>query len=1244
MAEDKIANLQRRLDEKLINPNDLNLDQKEALNVAFQEGTLKGYRSVSDMIQERRLARKDVAEDVRKRLEPLAPTSLLSLGIRRGTLAAAGDIVGSFTPYLMDGKKLATEAREAALAGKSVSYIPKIREDAGKKSFETFSNLISKLPGLKQFGVFKKTGEVLDAALNSSKVLSASKLAIAGTSAVGAAAGYTAAGEDAGVLEKIAMTGVGAVAGALPFTKKSQLLKTEIKSQLFGAAGASAGSVSYDVINLPAKFAKAAGEDISKYDQNQINRLPFLDRTAYHAVDNFKTALMFNAGTFGVFSLGSAVAGGLKSFFRLNPANQAKANQLIDNHGLPVSTTLLAEGTGGASGFYKSLNKIISVLPPAAGEPLKFQQRFTGTAIAGLESNIRAAVGNIPLLHTEVLARAVNSSVRQTFEESGRIYTNLYANHNKALNGVSLTMTKYTNELLDAARKQGGFQTNLIGDDAVLKAIFPQGMDIPFIATSNLRNTSEDILGLVQKGVTKEQAERRGYRGLFEASNDVTIRYTSEILDTLNDFRKVNGGDFLTPTQFTALRQGWNANYPKTKMADPTQSTNIHRILESFEKDFNFVNNAPTAAFLFEKNKKLGNAYEQFAKTLGPEKANKFLNEFKENVSYANDILREANYAFGQSVNFYNGKLAKIARQMDPAMLTAKQGMDFFQEGKVTDVQGMNRLFKSAFDPDTGTSEGIEDLYKLIGGSQKFSKETQEQAQYVMKLLLYRKSFDALNKNAVQRLSGVTGQGPVLKEPFEERGITTVQEAIEQLNKKSPLFRKTVQELIEKDFKLGTRGVKLAEDEILNYQRRAITPQVIKAALKDNIPINQTIFVSRETGLGATELGRTTTLQGFKTTGREPLQPFNPDIVGTVEKAKKAQIIEGGVLRDVTQAERKTAQLELENLQFRMQGYQGFKFDDFVKDLGLGTKSGEQQLVKSFELANGIPNKAAQKHVDNIKDIVEAMKRNYIETPLGDAATYATRAVIFAVGASAAGGLGGGALFGTGGGIIGTILPAMFLKGGAHLINSPVFTKYWLDLYSTGERMNINSLRALEPPKRAIFADTFNYLFRGDPDAPKVNPNNIDEQDIIKYLQGKTLTSVPTDKGVYDVLPEEIKNRFNPERLKLRDLKGESKTDFNTYMRGRQVGKFREDLIDNLDTEQGAKMATQPRVAQFIQNPMDVRIPEGAKNIQPQIDSSTADVYGGLFPGDSIGTTIAQTQQPRPPMMKKGGFVNAKNY
>ena len=40
MAEDKITNLQRRLDEKLINPNDLTQGQRNALDEGFEKGVL----------------------------------------------------------------------------------------------------------------------------------------------------------------------------------------------------------------------------------------------------------------------------------------------------------------------------------------------------------------------------------------------------------------------------------------------------------------------------------------------------------------------------------------------------------------------------------------------------------------------------------------------------------------------------------------------------------------------------------------------------------------------------------------------------------------------------------------------------------------------------------------------------------------------------------------------------------------------------------------------------------------------------------------------------------------------------------------------------------------------------------------------------------------------------------------------------------------------------------------------------
>ena len=168
MSQEQLVDLQRRLDEKLIDPKNLTLGQRNALDDAFKQGVLKGYGSVGDMINERRGARKELAAEVRSALEPLKPTGLLSLGVRRAVLATIGDLTGSFTPYFLDGKKLAKEARELALAGKGVTYVPELRRDAGQKAFTGFSKALSLLPGLKQLGLFKKTTQVLDSAVNTS--------------------------------------------------------------------------------------------------------------------------------------------------------------------------------------------------------------------------------------------------------------------------------------------------------------------------------------------------------------------------------------------------------------------------------------------------------------------------------------------------------------------------------------------------------------------------------------------------------------------------------------------------------------------------------------------------------------------------------------------------------------------------------------------------------------------------------------------------------------------------------------------------------------------------------------------------------------------------------------------------------------------------------------------------------------------------------------------------------------------
>jgi hypothetical protein len=46
-----------------------------------------------------------------------------------------------------------------------------------------------------------------------------------------------------------------------------------------------------------------ANDDMAKIDENQYNKMGKLEKMTYHAIDNAKTALMWNAGSFGFLLL-----------------------------------------------------------------------------------------------------------------------------------------------------------------------------------------------------------------------------------------------------------------------------------------------------------------------------------------------------------------------------------------------------------------------------------------------------------------------------------------------------------------------------------------------------------------------------------------------------------------------------------------------------------------------------------------------------------------------------------------------------------------------------------------------------------------------------------------------------------------------------------------------------------------------------------------------------------------------------
>ena len=1046
--------IQTRLDNKLIDPRQLNKAQRGALDLAFKDGKLKGYSSVSEMDAERQYARTAIAKEFKEKLAPLTPTSALSLGIRRGTLVAAG---------------------------------------------------------------------------------------------------------------------------------------------------AGAGSIAFDVVNFPAKFVAGANEDMAKIDQNQFNKMSPLERTAYHAIDNAKTALMWNAGAFGLFGIARGLGQGAKKFFKLNPENQKKANDMINEQGLPMSSVMLAEGTGGASGLYKNLNRIISVMPAGAGEPLAFQQKFTAAALLGLQSNLKQSL-NVPLLHTEVLANAVNTTIKDTYEKSGNIYGNLYKQSESQYNEISNVMDKYMNKIIDKQRNID-LSKNLPAQSDVdyIKAVFPEGTEIPFVYSKNLRDTSNRIIQNISKGTSVNVQGRMQARGLRSADFDPLNQFVREIGDRLDEFKKINGGDYLTPNQFFKLRRDWNQNYINTfQNASDNVKGKAMQILEAFEKDFNGIVKNPNANTLLETNPKLTKMYNFVNDNLGSKEAQSFLNDFQSKLKLGNKYYQDANYVFSQSVNFYNNsKMAALAKKMDSTELTVKQTLNVGGRESISDVQGMNALFKAAFDPKTGSDKGVRELYELLGGAKYFPKEVQERAQYTMSLLMYRTFFDAFNKNAVIRKAGGTRAGEEVAEPFLLQGAD-ITDVIRTLDDQSPSFRRTVTELMKADMPSG----KVSEQFIdkIKYQKKALTGDVIRQAIKDELPVTQQIFVKKE----------------IDTLGARA-KPLTEDVVTITEKARQATI--GG--RIVPKAERKEAQEQLEELQLRLSGFQEFRFDKFANDIGITSQAGREQLIEGFKISKGLSSQAAQKHVNNIETILEGLKKNSL-TPVGDSSTFIVRSIILGLG------LGGGAagvlLFGGAGGLLGVALSAIMIKASARFFNSPKMAAKWLDLYSSGQRLDVNFDKAIQPSRQSNFADIFNYAFADDPDAPKISPGNINEKDVINYLQNMdTVQSVPTEEGLYEAVPNQVKERFNPDLKRLRELSAVEKFDITNYDRGLKVANTRTDILDGLASQQNVR--TIPTELQgFLENPSAVDVPEGVQQAAANIPAQTQAVYDALFPQDKLGSAIAGTQ------------------
>ena len=140
--------LQKKLDDKTLNPNTLNEEQKMVIDALIKSGKLKGP-TMGQLSEMREGAAKEVATEKEFLKDPLQ----VSTGVGQDTYELVGDITGSIYPYVANRKKIFKAAKEGTLLGKGPGFFA-----------QQAIKLADKLPGrFKLFGgAIRGIGKLVD--------------------------------------------------------------------------------------------------------------------------------------------------------------------------------------------------------------------------------------------------------------------------------------------------------------------------------------------------------------------------------------------------------------------------------------------------------------------------------------------------------------------------------------------------------------------------------------------------------------------------------------------------------------------------------------------------------------------------------------------------------------------------------------------------------------------------------------------------------------------------------------------------------------------------------------------------------------------------------------------------------------------------------------------------------------------------------------------------------------------------
>jgi len=1260
-----IENLQKKLDEKQINPKDLNPNQRKALDKAFREGTLKGYKNVGEMRAERAKAAVDIAQDIERKLAPLTPQSRLGLGIRRGTMVAAGDIIGSFYPYVKDSKLLRKEALKAAIGGQRVGYIPRVRGVEGIKVFNGFKNLVKNIaPGGGPFKLFAKTGKLLDNLVTGSRALATGK----------------------------ALT--------------SQALRTELKSQILGATGAATGSVAFDLANFPARFITSAGEDLSKLSENELDKMSPVERTTTMAIRNFKTALLWNTLAFGgigaMLGLGRIVRNGVG----LNPKNlKFQENVKTINAGGEYGAVHGTSKEPGVSQALAGHGGSLGVLPGSSLETGKYRKKVIGGGVAGLTG---ATDTLAPLYGAGELATTAGVQINQVYKFENNLINQLYDQIGKEYQNISNIFTEFHK-----------FSSRIPVVDTMKGT-----MEVPIFPARGITEYKDAILaaGAAPGEAAKILAER-GF-DTIQSVSPAMLRHANQLDVYIKEWQKALGqGEYITYSQLKLLREEFTKAYNqalKPKGGGTTgkfsDAESIREFMRRYEMDMLALTGNrddmlkmapdPRTGVMTSKNPKVAQFYNFLLNDPGVAKqlvaegqirlsdgsiiktqqelANAFVDKLMKGYTTVKQKHELANLTYSSMMNKYapsslrNDQLQKYKNALGYDIATQKSILGGFNNHTVNSNKAFKEMADTIFIKTVPDPEVINQFARYVGAEVNpqllaFARANKidvnqmvAQGKWLMRAINKRRFTDAGMQSVV--VAEVMGK-PTYRPLFEEQS-RSVRDINKYLMDNSASYRKHYEEtaeVIQNSMGITGRATDLDDLTTIRYALKPKYLMLYDKALESRLTMPLAAekvgdkWVAPDVPKNLEKL-RLMAFEGKGFTDPVLSRARRPDFTGTPETvlsikeawrrnpkgvlgmSQKLSASEEKALTNLLDGEEKlvmaakAASQTYRNNVHKFSNFERFDFNKYEEMLGLNSAAGKKSMLRMFE-SMGIKNPKA--HLQNVETFINQLRRSH-EAPAGSPSTWLSRAIMIGV---ATGGM-GVALGGVAGGLMGTMFLWAGLKYSSRMVNSPAVLKYWTNTYPEMERRYIDmvggSLRRPvdAPPRRDRLADFLNYAFGGDPDAPYVTPDNITDERIIKYLLESPVHE-PHGSMLYEEQPQAVKELFDPDLTTIRKLSPQELHDVSAAVEGMNLGKKRDTLLEQLDSPAGAKiLAEDTNLKNFIENPPTanqtinpIQRPQSANTVQrPQ----GANTYRNLFPGDNLGAAIAESQGTKPTLQIPG--------